>query len=160
MAPHLAESQHVIIGDMMASKVPFKTQQIANIAGCSRRAIYRKRSKRLPKAFLNPVGRPRSIIPPIIDTLCKYLLKDPGLYLEEMVLLVWDKFKVQVTTYSIARALKSIGWSKKTIRCIAKGRNADPRDLYWHNISYIRSWQFVFVDESGCNKHIRFRCTG
>jgi hypothetical protein len=58
MAPHLAESQHVVIGDMIASKVPFKAQQIANVAGCSRRAIHRIRSKRLPKASPTPVGRP------------------------------------------------------------------------------------------------------
>ena len=39
MALHLAESQHVIIGDMIASEVPFKAKQIANVAGCSRRTI-------------------------------------------------------------------------------------------------------------------------
>ena len=94
MAPHLAESQHIIIGDMIASKSPFKAKQIANVAGCSRRAIHRRRSRRLPKASPNPIGRPRSITPLILDTLCKYLLNDPRLYLEEMVLLVWDTFKV------------------------------------------------------------------
>jgi hypothetical protein len=160
MAPHLAESQHVVIGDMIASKVLFKAQQIANVAGCSRRAIHRIRSKRLPKASPNPVGRPRSITPPILDALCKHLLEDPGLYLEEMVLFIWDKFKVQVTTYSIARALKSIRWSKKTIRHIAKGRNADLRDLYVHNTSDFLSYQYVFVDESGCDKRIGYRRTG
>ena len=108
MAPHLAESQHVIISDMIASKVPFKAKQIAKVAGCSQRTIYTKRSKRLPKASPNPVGRPRNITPPILDTLCEHLLEDPGLYLEEMVLFIWDKFKVQVTIYSINRALKSI----------------------------------------------------
>jgi hypothetical protein len=97
----------------------------------------------------------------ILDTLCEHLLENPGLYLEEMALFMWDKFKVQVTTYSIARALKSIGWrKKKTIRRIAKGRNADLRDLHWHNTSHIRSWQFVFVDESGCDKRIGYRRTG
>jgi hypothetical protein len=109
MAPHLAESQHVIIGDMTASKVPFKAKQIANVAGCSRRAIYRRRLNRPPRTSPNPVGRPRSITPLILDTLCEHLLENPGLYLEEMVLFIWEKFKVQVTTYSIARALKSIG---------------------------------------------------
>jgi hypothetical protein len=34
MALHLAESQHVIIDDIIASKVPFKAKQIANVAGC------------------------------------------------------------------------------------------------------------------------------
>jgi hypothetical protein len=88
MAPHLAESQHVIISDMIASKVLFKAKQIANVAGCSQRAIYQRKSKHLPKASPNPIRQPQSITPLILDTLCKYLLKDPRLYLEEMVLLV------------------------------------------------------------------------
>ena len=160
MAPHLAESQHVIIGDMIASKVPFKAQQIANVAGCRRRAIYRRRSKRLPKASPNPVGRPRSIPPLILDSLYEHLLENPWLYLEEMVLFIWDKFKVQVTTHSIGRALKSIRWSKKQMRRIAQGRNADLRDLYTHNTSGFHSYQYVFVDESGCDKRIGYRRTG
>jgi transposase len=155
----IAESQHVIIGDMIASKVPFKAQQIANVAGCNRRTIHR-RSKRLPKASPYPVGRPRSVTPQMLDTLCEHLLENPGLYLEEMVLFVLDKFKLQVTTYSIARALKSIGWSKKTIRRIEKGRNADLRDLYVHNTSHFLSYQYVFVVESGCDKRIGYRRTG
>jgi len=35
---------------------------------------------------------------------------------------------------------------------VAKARNAHLRDLYSHNTSHIRSWQKVFVDESGCDK--------
>lgn len=108
----------------------------------------------------NRGGRPRRITPPMIDVLCGHLLEEPRLYLEEMVLFLWDKFKVQVTTYSILRALKSVCWSKKTIRCIAKGCNADLRDMYWHNTLHIRSWQFIFVDESDCDKRIGFRRRG
>jgi hypothetical protein len=35
----------------------------------------------------------------------------------------------ELTASSIGRALKSRGWTKKTIRRIAKARNADLRDL-------------------------------
>src|SRR6202021_2160860 len=38
--------------------------------------------------------------------------------------------------------------------------NADLRDLNLYNTSHIRSWQYVFVDESGCDKRIGFRRTG
>lgn len=34
------------------------------------------------------------------------------------------------------------------IRRVAKGRNADLRDLYLHNTADFRSYQYVFVDES------------
>jgi hypothetical protein len=96
----------------------------------------------------------------MLDALCEYLLEKPGLYRDEMVLFLLDEFKTYVTPFSIGRALASIGWTKKTIRRIAKGRNADLRDLYLYNTSHIRSWQYVFVDESGCDKRIGFRRTG
>ena len=41
---------------------------------------------------------------------------------------------------------------QKKIRRIAKGRNADLRDLYLHNISEFSPEHFVFVDESGCDR--------
>jgi transposase len=61
---------------------------------------------------------------------------------------------------SVRRALKSRGWSKKKIGRVAKARNADLRDLYSHNTSHIHSWQYVFVDESGCDKRAGQRRTG
>ena len=79
-----------------------------------------------------------------------------------MVLFVLDEFNAHVTPSSIGRALKSRGWTKKTIRRIAKGRNADLRDLYMHNSwdSGFRSYHYVFVDESGCDKRSGFRRMG
>jgi hypothetical protein len=38
-----------------------------------------------------------------------------------------------------------------TIHRIAKQRDADLRDHYLHRISQYKSYQLVFVDESGCN---------
>jgi transposase len=159
MAPPLAESQRVVIEHMDASGISFTADQIAEVAGCSARTIYRRR-RNPPEVPRNPIGRPRSITLVMLDALCKHLLKEPGLYLDEMVLFLWDKFKVQVTTDSVARALKSSRWSKKTIRYVAKGRDADRRDLHVHNTSNFPSYQFVFVDESGCDKRIGKRRTG
>jgi hypothetical protein len=67
---------------------------------------------------------------------------------------------VHVTTSSIRRALVSIGWTKKKIRRVAKGRNTNLRDLYLYNISKFSPEHFVFIDESGCDKHARSRRTG
>ncbi len=85
----------------------------------------------------------------MLDALCEHLLEKPGLCRDEMVLFVLDEFNVQVTTSSIGRALKARGWTKKTIRRVAKGRNADLRDLYLHNSSDsgFRSYHYIFVDE-------------
>ena len=105
--------------------------------------------------FVNRLLKARHLGPmlPMLDALCEYLLEKPGLYRDEMVLFVLDEFDTHVTAASIGRALKSRGWTKKTIRRIAKGRNADLRDLYMHNSwdSGFRSYHYVFVDESGCD---------
>jgi len=112
------------------------------------------------KALSNGVGRPRSITPPILDTLREYLLENPELYLDKMAVFLWDEFEVLVTTPTISRTLISIGWSKKTIRRKAREQNLDLRDLYLYNLSAFRSYHLVYVDESGCDKRIRFRRTG
>ena len=56
----------------------------------------------------------------MLDALCEHLLEKPGLYLDEMVIFIWDEFRILATTSSIMRALTLIGWSKKSIRQRAK----------------------------------------
>jgi len=157
MAPPLAESQRVRIAHMNASKVSFTANQMAKVADCSSRTIYGRRSKKRRRAASNLIGRLRSVTPRMLDALCTHLWDIPGLYLEEMVLFLWNIFRVLVTTYSVGRALKSIGWSKKTIRRVAQGRNADLRDWHMHSTVDVHSWQFVFVDELGCDKRAGLR---
>jgi hypothetical protein len=72
---------------------------------------------------------------------------------------VLDEFDTYVTAASIWRALESRGWTKITNSPIAKGRTADLRVLYIHKSwdSGSRSYQYVFVDESGCDKRSEFR---
>jgi len=135
MAPNLAESQHAQIRDMILSNRP--PAEIADVVGCSERSVFAIQSNLRhfgsTKAPSNSVRRPQSITPPMLDALCEYMLEKPNLYQDEIVLFVPDKFNTHVTPSSIRRALKSRGWTKKTIRCIAKGRNTDLRDLYMHN---------------------------
>jgi hypothetical protein len=96
----------------------------------------------------------------MLDALCEHLREKPGLYQHEMVDFLRIHFQVHTMTSSLRRALASRGWTKKTIGRVAKARNADLRDLYLHNTSEFRSYHYVFVDESGCDKRIGFRRTG
>ena len=138
--------------------------QMAEVTGCSARSIRAIRSNLryfgTTRAPSNGVGRRRSITPPMLDALCEHLLEKPELYQDEMAVFLWDEFEVLVTTFSIGRALASIGWTKKAARRVAKGRNADLRDFYLHNLSAFCSYHLVYVDESGCDKRIGFRRTG
>jgi transposase len=96
----------------------------------------------------------------MLDALREYLKEQPGSYQYEMVNFLQKEFGVRVTTSSIGRALVSIGWTKKTIRRVAKGRNADLRDMYLYNISDFSPEHFVFVDESGCDRRVGLRRMG
>jgi transposase len=152
-----------MIGDMIISKTP-KERQMAAAAQCYERTIQRmKRNIRIygeTKAPSNGVGRRRKITPRMLDVLCEYLLTKPDLYQYEMADFLYDGIGITVETYDVSRALKSAKWSKKVARRVAKERNPDLRDYHLHTRSDFKSWQLVYVDESGCNQHIGIRRTG
>jgi len=138
--------------------------QMAKAAGCHKRTIKRHRSNvRLFGSVTAPPnkgGRPRSLTPLMVQVLCDHLVEKPHLYLDEMAVFLWDEFGVLVTTWSIRRALKCKGWSKKASKQKARERNANLRDAYFHFISDFSSYHLVYVDESGCDKRIGFRGMG
>ncbi|KAK1841729.1 hypothetical protein CCHR01_15632 [Colletotrichum chrysophilum] len=163
MAPNLAVSQHIFIRDMIVSK-SLTNAQIARFVGCSTRSVSHIRSNLrcfgTTKAPSNAVGRPRTITTPILQALLAPLTEKPHIYQDEMASFIWKEFEVLVTTQCISRALASAGWTKKTIRRVAKQRNDDLRDFYLHNLSDFRSYHLVYIDESGCDKRAGHRRTG
>jgi transposase len=153
MAPNLAASQNQLIRDMIVSK-SLPAAQMADVAGCSIRSFG------TVKAPWNGGGGPRSVTPLILDALLEHFLEKPDQYLDEMILFLLDEFEVFVSASAVSRALKAARWSMKTCRRVAKGCNADLRNYYIYRLSTLRSYQLVYVDESGCDKWIGFRRTG
>lgn len=88
----------------------------------------------------------------MVKALCDHLFEKPYLYLDEMAHFLWEEFKTEIILCSISRALKYKGWLKKKAKQKAWERNTNLRDNYFHLISNYHSYQFVFVDESGCDK--------
>lgn len=134
MAPRLSPSKLALICDMIESK-SFRTSEMAEQAQTR-------------------VGRKRTVTLLMIEALCNHLYEKPGLYLEEMVVFLWDEFQAMVTTSSIRRTLIVKVGLKKTARTRAKEQNADLRDYYLHYLSDFKSYHLVYVDESGCDKHV------
>lgn len=163
MAPNLAASQRNLIYDMLVTS-SHTADTIADIAGCSTRSVKAIRSNirafNTAKAPWNGGGRPRSITPSMLEALREHLLEKPDKYLDEMVIFLWDEFRILVAASTVSRALKLMNWSKKQSRHVAKGRNADLRDFYLHNVSVYSSYHLVYVDESGCDKRVGSRRTG
>lgn len=163
MARKLAVWQHVFIRDMI-EKRRWTCAHIARAVPCSTRTVQAIRTNlRLygsTTAPYNGGGRPRSMTPAMIDALCGHLEEKPTLTLDEMVLFLWDEFEQMMSTSTISRALKAAKWSLKDTRRVALGRNADLRDHYLYNLSFFRSFQLVYVDESGCDQRVGFRRRG
>ncbi len=139
-------------------------RQIASVARCTTRSVQNIQSNLrcfgTTKAPLNWVGRPRTITPPMLSALLEHLLEKPDQYQDKIVVFLYNEFGVLLTTSTISRALKSVGWSKKASRCIAKEQNADLRNLYLYNLSAFQLYYLVYIDKSGCDSWIGFRQTG
>lgn len=163
MAPNLAKSTLRLIYDMISSS-ELTTFQIAQVAGCSKRAILRIRSNlRLFGTIKAPsikAGRPRSITPVMLEALCDHLLEKPDSYLSEIELFFLDEFNISIPKSTISDALYRIGWTKKNAQQKSKERNTDLRDNYSYLISEFCLYYLVYVDESRYDKRIGFRRTG
>ena len=137
--PRLPPSTREMTYGMIVSN-ELTASQMAKAADCHKRTIKRHRSNvRMfgsVTAPPNKSGRPRSLTPLMVQVLCDHLVEKPHLYLDEMVVFLWDEFEVLVTTWSIRRALKREGWSKKASKQKARERNTNLRDAYSTFILY------------------------
>src|ERR1700712_2259580 len=123
MAPNLKPAKRILIRDMIKDG-GFTNEEIAEAASCTDRTVKAiDRNLRLfgsTTAPRNRGGRPRSITPVMLDSLLEHLGPEPDLYLEEMVEYFWREFRVRTTKPSVSRTFRSVGWSKKNIRRVAK----------------------------------------
>lgn len=140
------------------------TSQIAKAAKCSQRSVTNIRKKmRLFGSARSPpacVGRPSTITPVMLDALRDHLAENPDLYVEEMVAFLRDEFGILSSPSSLKRALAGAGWTRKKAQQKATEQSPELRDFYQHKLSQFRSYQLVFVDESGCDKRVGYRRSG
>ncbi|KAK4453047.1 hypothetical protein QBC34DRAFT_376501 [Podospora aff. communis PSN243] len=168
MAPNLTLHKRVLIQSIVNSKLQgdddLKDDEIADVAGCSARAVRRIRSNLLRFGTMtappNGAGRPKTIDPPMLTALCDQLSLNPCMRLEDMADFLRSEFDVDVTRFSIGRSLKRAKWWKKCTQNVARERNPDLRDEYVHEISFLRSEQLVFIDETGVDRSIGTKLQG
>ena len=148
----------------MIQRGVFTLNEMAVATGCSITTVGRVRNNlaRFGTAR-SPRGRGGSF--PLITqsmgaALQQYLFENPDRYLEEMQAFVLREFDVVASAPTLSRTLARMRWTKKINRRRAKERSLLLRDFYMHKISHLRSWQLVFIDESGCDKLTGVRKTG
>lgn len=164
MARNIEPWQRKMIAHMICSKQRLTTSQIAKAAKCSERSVTNICKKmRLYGSARSPpicVGRPSTITPVMLDALREHLVEKPDLYVEEMVAFLRDEFGISTSPSSLKRALSGAGWTRKKAQQKAKEQSPELRDFYQHKLSQFRSYQLVFVDESGCDKRVGYRRSG
>jgi transposase len=161
-------SQHILIQGIIESKLQGEEapadELTANLATCSLRAVRRHRSNLLQfgstKAPSNGSGRPKSITPHMLTALCDQLSINSSMSFKDMAAFLRKDFDVEVTRFSIRRALKDIKWSTKCTQNVAQERNDNLRADYIYEVSLLRSDQLVFIDETGVDKSIGIRRRG
>lgn len=94
------------------------------------------------------------------DALFGQLAKRPDMFRYEIIDFLYDSFGLEVSPTTISRTLKTERWTRKTNGRVAKQRNSDLRELYLYKLSDCRSYQLVFIDESGCDKRSGHRRQG
>jgi transposase len=164
MAPKLSVAEHEILHRLISSGV-LDDKEIAKVVPCTIRSVGNARANYLrygtTTAPPHPGGRPRVLTRPMLTTLFDHLKEEDDLTLGELACILWEKHKVRVSKPTICRGLKSVGWPLKTHREIAAQRNPDLRDAYRYNLSSsLKSWQPIYIDESGINHRGRFRQKG
>ena len=106
MARNLECWQRQIIIHMMRSRKRLITSQMAKVAKCTERSITNiHKNMRLFGSVRSPIsaGRPPNITSPMLDALLHRLTEKPCLYVEEMMIFLWDEFDVLPSPSSIKR---------------------------------------------------------
>ena len=139
IAPQLNATQHILIKSLL--KQGFENKLIASEASCSVRAVQRIRLKQfeIPTLRTNRVGRRSCITSPMQKVLCDILIEKLYLYRCEIADLLYRRFRKRISDRSIGRILRSIGWTRTTIRRIVQQRDTDLRDHYLHRMSQYKS---------------------
>jgi hypothetical protein len=83
--------------------------------------------------------------------LCDILIEQPYLYRCEMADFLYRRFRKRISDRLIGQTLRSMGWTRTMICCIAQQQDANLQDHYLHRILQYKSNQLLFVDVSGCD---------
>ena len=168
MAPNLSAAARNLLHDLILGKSlggkGLKDKEIAELVGCSTRTIRNGRSNVRDfgtiDAPLNSVGRPKKVSPTMWAALKSQLACEPCMTQEEMAAFLRREFDVDVSRATLGRLVNAADWSRKVTRTVAQERNPDLRDAYIYDRSSNHSFQFVFIDESGCDRSIGTRKHG
>jgi hypothetical protein len=90
----------------------------------------------------------------------RFILENPALFLKEIRKKLFDATSMLVSPSTICRLICRHGFTRKKIQQIATQRRYDYRGDFMAEVSFYRQDQFVWIDESGCDKRDNIRKFG
>jgi len=149
-----------IVYQRMALDYSFKDVATAlNIAPSTAHRIYTrfvatgdvKPQKSTPKPEMRALDEHKELL------LLSIVLQNPSVYLYELCQKVFQLTTIKVSPSTVCRVMKRYGMTRRKIRQVALQRNCVLRGAFVAYCSALGKHQFVWVDETGCDKrdHIR-----
>ena len=89
-----------------------------------------------------------------------FLLDNPALYLNEICQKLFDVTNVVVSVPAMCRIIRRHGFTRKKIQQIASQRCSEYRGDFMAEAQFYKREQFVWIDESGCDKSDNIRKFG
>ena len=88
------------------------------------------------------------------------LFENPALYLSEVCLMVSQAFGVLISPPTVCRILHKHGLTRKKIKQVALQQSVEKRGKFISEVQFFHVNQFVWLDESGCNRRDQIRKFG
>jgi transposase len=161
MAPTLSKIQRIELQSIIVSKLKSQEaitdDEIARAVGpCTTRTIRNARSNILRYGTIDiprvVTGRPRSLTENMWLALQNQLETKPCMSQQDMADFLYKQYQTKLSRFTIGRALKRAGWTKKVTQNVAKERSQDLRDDYIERRSHYRPDQMIFIDQSGSDR--------
>lgn len=136
---------------------------IAELAGCSERTVYRVLQQVDESGDIapnQPTGRPRSLDAEDLAFLSSCVDNHPAIYLDELQEQLLEARQVNVSIATLSRALRRLAFSHKSISRSAVERDEQLRATWKGAYADISKEQFVWLDESSVDDRTNQRTEG
>jgi transposase len=138
---------------------------IQSETGIGLRTIFRWQTNLLKygsvmKPHIRPLGRRPALTTDDRDALFNTLAEEGWMLQSEMVHWLFEQRGKDVSTSTVGRFLKRLGWNRKAIRRISRTQNQEYREIYKRRMSKWTAEKLVFLDESLFNEMTGWRYRG
>ena len=88
------------------------------------------------------------------------LLKDPGIYLDELQHKLYHRAAVLASLPTICNTIHRLGYTRKRIGRVVQAQDVMRRAEFMAEMSYLKADMMIWIDETGSDHRVSSRCFG